>query len=205
MYLRSARTYIRPWKRQDDDLADEWPPYNDPLEPLWNIPRPFSFTTQDWYNGLDTLATRRTWAVEDTKGNLIGRISLREIDQGNHQSRLGITFGSPYVGQHLGTEALTVFMSYYFLKLGFDTMVLDVAGPNERAVRCYQRLGFTTLGYDWRDAGSLFDQRILDDPRYMHLRHFFQPGARGVQVQFLEMRLLKQDWLYRQHEQAKAN
>jgi RimJ/RimL family protein N-acetyltransferase len=205
MYLRSARIHIRPWRRQDDELADEWPPYNDPLEPLWNIPRQFSLTTQDWYNGLDNPATRRTWAVEDSHGHLIGRISLREIDERKHQSRLGITFGAPYIGQHLGTEALTIFLGYYFLSLGFEVMLLDVAGPNERAVRCYQRLGFSTIGHDWRDAGIHFDQRLPDNPRYAHLRHFFQPGSRGLQVQFLEMRLLKQDWLWRQREQAKAN
>lgn len=194
MLPHSARIFLRPWRRVDDELADEWPPYNDPLEPLWNIPRPWSASSYSWYNGFDSAASRRTWAVEDAAGHLIGRISLRDIDERLAQARLGITFGAPYVSQRLGTEALTLFLEYYFLTLGFEAMVLDVAGPNERAIRCYRRLGFDVIDNDWRDVGSMFDLRILDMPAYMHLRQFFQSGGRSVKVQFLEMRLLKQTW-----------
>src|SRR2546430_7932888 len=124
MELRSARTYIRPWRREDDDLADKWPPYNDPLDPLWNIPRRLTAGADSWYNGFDNGFARRTWAVEDTFGHLIGRISLREIDERKGQARLGITFGAPYVGRGLGTEALATFLDYYFQVMGFGVMVL---------------------------------------------------------------------------------
>jgi RimJ/RimL family protein N-acetyltransferase len=199
MELRSARTYIRPWRRQDDDAADEWPPYNDPLEPLWNIPRQFTASAGGWYSSFDNPATRRTWAVEDTSGRLIGRISLREIDERKGQSRLGVTFGAPYVGKGLGTEALTLFLDYYFSILNFQVMVLDVAAPNQRAVRCYKRLGFQQIDSDWRDAGISFDPQIIDDPRYAHLRQFFRSGERGACVQFFEMRLRREEWLAQQN------
>jgi RimJ/RimL family protein N-acetyltransferase len=197
MELRSIRTSIRLWKRQDDDLSDEWPSYKDPLEPIWNIPRRFTGGAETWYNGFDNGIMRRTWAVEDRKGHLIGRISLREIDERKGQARLGITFGAPFVGRGLGTEALAIFLDYYFTNLGFQAMVLDVAGPNQRAVRCYTRLGFRCIGSDWRYAGTNFDSRILDDPRYAHVRQFFRADQRGLLVQFLEMQLVKEEWLAR--------
>ncbi len=78
MVLRSSRTLIRAWQRHDDDLVAEWPPYYDPLEPLWNLPRQNS---NDWYSGFDFGSSRRTWAVEDLSGHLMGRISLREVDE----------------------------------------------------------------------------------------------------------------------------
>jgi RimJ/RimL family protein N-acetyltransferase len=203
MELRSARTIIRPWRRQDDELADEWPPYDDPLDPLWNLPRQLSGSFKQWQNGFEGGDMRRTWAVEDHAGHLMGRISLREIDARRGEARLGITFGAPYVGRGLGTEALAMFLNHYFTDLGFQAMVLDVAGPNRRAVRCYQHLGFYIVDTDWRDAGLYFDLHVLDDSRYASMRQFFRFGQRSLWVQFFEMRLSKQDWLMlRQQERA---
>jgi RimJ/RimL family protein N-acetyltransferase len=194
MELRSARTYIRSWRRHDDDLADEWPSYDDPLDALWNLPRQLAAGGSHWSNGFESGGVRRTWAVEDLSGLLIGRISLREIDERSGVARLGITFGAPYIGRGLGTEALATFLDFYFTDLSFRAMVLDVAAPNQRAVRCYRRLGFQVVGSDWRDAGLYFDQRVLERPRYVDIRQFFRPGQRGLCVQFFEMRLDREAW-----------
>lgn len=196
MDLRSIRTSIRPWQRHDEDVANEWPSYNDPFESLWNLPR--QWTVDDyWFSGFDSMSTRRTWAVEDQPGRLVGRISLREVDERKGRARLGITFGAPFVGKGLGTEALRVFLDYYFTDLGFQVMVLDVAALNLRAVRCYERLGFRYVGSDWRSVGMFFDARILDDSRYVPMRRFFRPSQRGsgLEVEFLEMELFKKEWL----------
>lgn len=196
MPLHSDRLSMRAWTFHDDELADEWPPYNDPLEPLWNLPRQFG-TGADVWSFFESSGTRRTWAVDDHHGRLIGRISLREIDARKAQARLGITFGAPYIGKGLGTEALALFLDDYFTSQGFLMMLLDVAAPNERAVRSYQRLGFALVGSDWRLADSRFDQRVLDTPSYRHLRQFFRATARGLEVEFFEMQLRKSEWLGR--------
>ncbi|HEU5099463.1 MAG TPA: GNAT family N-acetyltransferase, partial [Roseiflexaceae bacterium] len=134
-------------------------------------------------------------ALEDRSGALIGRISLRDIDNRKAHARLGITFGAPYIGRGLGTEALAIFLDYYFTDLGFEAMLLDVAAPNQRAVRSYEHLGFSHVGRDWRQADGRFDRRILEDPRYRHIHRFFRQGQRGLYVEFYEMRLLKEEWL----------
>ncbi|MFO7167439.1 MAG: GNAT family N-acetyltransferase [Chloroflexota bacterium] len=196
--LQGSRVVIRPWQRFDDDLANEWPPYNDPLDSLWNLPRQTSLT-ESWSTFFDS-GQRRSWAVEDRSGNLIGRISLREHDPRRRQARLGITFGAPYVGRGLGTEALALFLDYYFTDAGYAVMVLDVAAPNERAVRCYRRLGFSYVDSDWREVGFSFDRRVLDMPPYEHLQRFFRPTARGLAVEFYEMRLTREEWFQRRRE-----
>jgi RimJ/RimL family protein N-acetyltransferase len=196
MQLRSARVLIRPWQRFDDEIANEWPPYNDPLESLWNLPRQLSMT-ETWSSFFDIGSQRLSFAVEDYHSHLMGRISLRERDEHKGQARLGITFGAPYIGRGFGTEALALFLDeYYFVPSGgnYLVMVLDVAAPNVRAVRSYQRLGFSYVESDWRDAGSSFDKRLLDQPRYRELRRFFHPTARGVAVEFFEMRLTREQW-----------
>jgi RimJ/RimL family protein N-acetyltransferase len=194
MELQTVRTAIRPWRRSDDEIADRWPPYGDPLETLWNLPRSFN-STDFWPGSFTGPYEREAWAVESHDGRLMGRISLREIDRRVPQARLGVTFGSPYVSRGLGTEALTSFLNYYFINMGFASMVLDVAAPNERAVRCYERLGFAHMYSDWRQAGLSFDQRILDRAVYRHLARFFSFERRGLFVEFYEMRLDREQWL----------
>jgi RimJ/RimL family protein N-acetyltransferase len=196
MVLRSARLSLRSWTFHDDELADEWPAYNDPIEPLWNLPRQIGPGSDPW-SIFDGSALRRTWAVEDRSGRLIGRISLRDIDNRRQQARLGITFGAPYIGQGLGTEALALFLDFFFTDFGMELMVLDVAAPNERAVRSYEHLGFSHVGSDWRVADSRFDRRVLDAPHYRHLQHLFRAGPHGLEVLFYEMQLHKADWFGR--------
>jgi RimJ/RimL family protein N-acetyltransferase len=200
MELHGPRVIIRPWQHADDELASEWPPYNDPLDQLWNLPR----QRETWGSFFDIGGGRQSWAVENRASHLLGRISLRERDKGKGQARLGITFGAPYVGRGLGTEALATFLDYYFRELegGYQTMVLDVAAPNVRAVRCYQRLGFSYVGSDWRDAGSSFDARVLNLPRYQPLVRYFRRNGRNVLVEFFEMSLAREEWAAHRHELA---
>ena len=193
MVLHSTRLAIRPWTFHDDELTDEWPPYNDPLEPLWNLPRPAGLGSDIW-SLFDGSSTRRTWAVDHPNGRLIGRISLRDIDPRKAQARLGITLAAPYLGQGFGSEALALFLDFYFTNLGFELMVLDVAAPNRRAVRTYERLGFSLVGSDWRVADSRFDQRVLGSPHYHGLQRYFRQGQYGTYVEFYEMQLAKNDW-----------
>lgn len=196
MELHSTRVAIRPWRYRDDVLANQWPPYDDPLDPLWNLPRQYDFDRDDWYYEFDMSASNRVWAVEDRSGRLAGRISIREINKERSSARLGITMGSPFVGRGLGTEALTTFLDYYFFHLDFRVMVLDVAAPNQRAVRCYERLGFRHVTDDWRRTGSSFNSQVLDQPKYIHLRHYFRLGRQGMglEVRFFEMELHRDVW-----------
>ena len=194
MVIHNNHLSIRTWTYQDDEQLDEWPPYNDPTEPLWNLPRQVAYGGDQWGQFFEGSGMRRTWAVEDRSGCLIGRISLRDIDNRKAHARLGITFGAPYIGRGLGTEALRIFLDHYFTDLGFQVMLLDVAAPNQRAGRAYERLGFSHIGSDWRQADSRFDRRILDDPRYAQIHRFFRQAQRGLYVEFFEMRLLQEEW-----------
>ena len=62
MVLRSERLSLRSWTFHDDELADDWPSYNDPLEPLWNLPRQVGLA------GLRDEAPHRDHAREQAHG-----------------------------------------------------------------------------------------------------------------------------------------
>lgn len=192
--MQSDRVRIRPWEQRDLLAQESWPRYTDPFSTLWNTPRPVSLNGD--YIGY-AAGMRRIWAIEDRHKRLIGRISLREVEQNRRHSRLGISLGSPYVGQGLGTEALTLFLNHYFGPMGFLAMLLDVAGFNRRAVHCYERLGFRHVGSDWRHVGRDPALRLLDNPMYRELQPFFRRERRGAWVQFFEMELRKEEWVWR--------
>lgn len=191
--LQSDRVYLRPWHQFDTLAQEAWPRYTDPFSVFWNTPRStFDREYDRSYNTGITIC--RVWAVEDRHQRLIGRISLREVEPTIGQARLGISLGAPYVGQGLGTEALRLFLNHYFGAMQFQIMRLDVAGFNRRAVHCYERLGFSYIGSDWRHIGNDPALRLLDNPIYAELRPFFRRDRHGARVQFFEMELSKEHW-----------
>lgn len=189
--LLGERVRIRPWRRADTLMQERWPRYSEPFSSLWNIPRPYQPGQDDSH----WTGVTEAWAIDLKSGQLIGRISLREIDRQWQSARLGISLAQPYVGQGLGGEALRLFLAYYFGSLGYQRMVLDVAAFNLRAVRCYQRLGFVGVGSEWRRIGNEPVLRLLDDQQYQHLRPHFRRNRFDAQVEFYEMELTREAWL----------
>ncbi len=185
MSIHTPHTIIRSWNRYDDDRSRFWPEYHDPFEGIWNLQRPQSPFSGAWLN--DFIGSHRA-------GALIGRISLRDINNDLKSARLGITLSAEYVGKGLGTEAMRGFLDYYFDELKFVVMVLDVAAPNERAVRSYRRLGFEYVESDWRNAYNSISMSLLDTPGYRHLKPHCREDQGCVWIEFFEMRLTYEMW-----------
>jgi RimJ/RimL family protein N-acetyltransferase len=192
-YIQGKRVVLRHWQSRDDGAQRTWPRYTDPLNALWNIPRSTGFTGGVFFPSSTMGFPRRVWAVE-YENVLIGRISLRDIDQRKWSARLGISLSAAYVGHGLGTETLALFLDLFFGPLGFQKMVLDVAAFNHRAVRCYQRLGFTIVSDEWRKSSFDSALRALDEPANVELRRHFRRERFGTWVQFYEMELTSEAW-----------
>lgn len=198
--LTSERVRIRSWQSRDDTAQRAWPSYKDPLYPLWNVPRSQSLYESLFPGSYGVSYTRRVWGIEDGYGTLIGRLSLRDIEQRVRRARLGISLAAPYLGRGLGTEAMLVFLDYFFGAFGYEIMVLDVAAFNERAVRCYERLGFCLVADEWRKSGCHSCARALDEPERYHLQRYFRRERSNLWVQFLEMELRRPMWHERKEE-----
>lgn len=166
-------TVLREFSRADVDRWLEWPRHTDPLFASFNPP-PMSPRQRDAYwaskrQGGDA----RQYAVDDLAGELIGRISLREIDWYAQSAVLGISFRPDRLSQGLGTDALSTFLGYFFGPLGMEALFLDVAAYNERAHRCYERCGFRRIGEHWGEAGP-DTAGVFRDPRLQALRPVFR-------------------------------
>jgi RimJ/RimL family protein N-acetyltransferase len=194
MALRGERVLIRPLCQQDLNDMSAWPPFDDPRYRLFDWPRRSPRENHIWFANLVHDRTRLYYAVQDEAATVIGRISLREIER-RDSARLGIGFGQAYVGRGYGSEALHLFLDYYFGQMGFKRLVLDVSAFNERAIRCYERLGFQYEGSHFEYMGRSVDLAFLDQAPYRHLQRFCQSKQRRDWVLAYDMALGREQWL----------
>jgi len=173
-----------------------WATFDDPLYRLFDWPRRSPVENGLWYADLVRDRRRVYYAVDDESQTVIGRISLREI-RGRESARLGIGFGTQYVSQGYGSEALSLFLWYYFEHLGFERMVLDVAAINVRAVRCYERCGFERVGSSYEPLPWNANTGFLKEEPYRHLSKYVRhDGWRDMTLTY-DMVLERKDWLAR--------
>jgi RimJ/RimL family protein N-acetyltransferase len=180
-------------ERTDIDAMMEWRPFSDPLYQPFDFPRQSKAEHIHWFEWRSRDPSRRLYTIEDEEGQVIGSLTLREIDR-QRSARLGITIGADFVSQGYGTEALHLFFTYYFDEMGFDRIVLDVAATNLRAVRCYQGLGFRQVGSQYRPASDPSYRVLQRDPRYRHLRRLFRRQGTMAEVLFYDMALSRDEW-----------
>jgi RimJ/RimL family protein N-acetyltransferase len=146
-----------------------------------------------WFEWRRRDPSRRLYTIVNEKHKVIGSLTLRDVD-GRRSARLGITIGADFVSQGYGTEAMYLFLDYYFGEMGFDMMVLDVAATNLRAVRTYQAIGFRETGHHYRLASHPSYGILQTESRYRHLRRFFQRTGAVTKVLFYDMSMTREEW-----------
>ena len=173
MLLKGSRVTVRRLARADLAQMVVLRPFEDPLYADANWMHRSQEDLERWHAHYSQDPKRLLCAVLDECDRFIGTITLRHID-GRQSARLGITLGSDFVGHGYGSEALALFLDYYFDVLGFAKIVLDVAGYNQRAVHVYQKLGFSIVEQREQSLGWGKKWAFLDAPRYAETRRFFR-------------------------------
>lgn len=193
MVLHGPRVRIRPMRQEDLDAIAQWRRFVDPVYQPFDFPQRSRADHYRWYQERHGDPSRRLFTIENEQGDVIGSLTLREID-GRRSARLGITLGADYVSQGYGTEALRTFLAHFFGAMGMAQLVLDVAATNQRAVRSYSSLGFRRVG-SHHESVSHPSFRILGrEARYRHLHRFFRYQGSLQQVLFYDMVLTRDDW-----------
>lgn len=78
---------------------------------------------------------------------LVGYISLSNIVWSNRVADLGVYVGDAEDwGKGIGSEAVSILLSYAFNELNLHRIQLDVVDYNKRAIRLYNQLGFAHEG-----------------------------------------------------------
>jgi diamine N-acetyltransferase len=179
--IRSTRVEIRPLRV--DDLAElsAWEQHTDPLLQDYNVSYDTATEWQSWLH--HRLRHRWAYAIRNENGVLVGHLSLRNLDF-PISSRLGLSIAPQFVDQGYGQDAMEAFLPYYFDRLNFAEMRLDVSGANRRARHVYLKLGFRDVGAFWREAP--WGAKPTPETR----RHF-----RWGRIRFFEMRLTASEWI----------
>lgn len=79
--------------------------------------------------------------IHNETNEFIGNCGFNEIENGIGE--IGIFIDPKFQNQGLGTEAICELLKIGFNILNLNEIILVVFSNNERAIRCYQKLGFT--------------------------------------------------------------
>lgn len=83
----------------------------------------------------------------DAAGVHIGTIALHNVSEKNRSAEFGIFIGDKkYWGQGFGTEAGKLLLHYAFCTLKLHRVYLSVIGFNIRAIKSYEKIGFSVEG-----------------------------------------------------------
>ena len=106
------------------------------------------------------------FAVE-LDGELIGLVEAGEETEPDYRhASIDIFLTSERHGQGLGSDAVRTLARWLFDERGHHRIVIDPAATNERAIRAYERVGFTRVGvmrqYERGTDGDWHDGLLLD-------------------------------------------
>ena len=105
--------------------------------------------------------------VIEAGGERAGWIGVdEETDEWYPSAALDIFLGTAHQDRGLGSEALRVVIEWLVSERGHHRMTIDPRADNERAIRCYQKAGFSRVGvmhaYERNEAGGWHDGLLME-------------------------------------------
>ena len=96
----------------------------------------------------------------------IGRCMFFNVDTVNRTAMVGIVIGEKdHWDQGFGQEAVSLLLDYGFNLLNLHSVMLGTFSFNERAIRCYEKVGFKLIGRRREAriiAGQKYDLVLMD-------------------------------------------
>ena len=101
------------------------------------------------------------------EGEVVGMIQYyEETDEEFRHAGMDLFLGAPYHDRGFGTDAVRTMARHLIHDLGHRRLVIDPAAHNERAIRCYEKVGFRQVGVRreyWLDADGVWRDGLLLD------------------------------------------
>ncbi|KDR96356.1 Protein N-acetyltransferase, RimJ/RimL family [Peptoclostridium litorale DSM 5388] len=142
---RGKKTFIRRLERKDVDEMIGWGLYEEDFLKDYSFPSLDSEERDIWFK-MKNNVFRKCFAVLNENMQLIGYISLRDMNFIFKRAEMGIVFSPAYVGRGYGKDAIMAFLEYYFKGMKYKKLMLTVAAYNKRAYNCYVSCGFKITG-----------------------------------------------------------
>ena len=105
--------------------------------------------------------------VVEIGGRVAGGIQYHEEQDPQYRhAGIDIFLGGRYQGQGAGVEAIGLLARFLFERRGHHRITIDPAAANQRAIRCYQKVGFRPVGvmrqYERGGDGQFRDGLLMD-------------------------------------------
>lgn len=125
-----------------------------------------------WWRGIDESELRQkltdglTFAIL-SDGEVAGMIQYHEeLDEEYRHAGMDLFLGMPFQDRGLGTDAVRTMARYLVDGRGHRRHTIDPAAHNERAIRCYEKVGFRRVGIMreyWLDTEGVWRDGLLLD------------------------------------------
>jgi aminoglycoside 6'-N-acetyltransferase len=100
-------------------------------------------------------------------GEVAGMIQYHEeLDEEYRHAGIDLFLGTPYHDRGLGTDAVRAMVRHLVHDRGHRRLTIDPAAHNERAIRCYEKVGFERVGIlrqNWLDLEGVWRDSLLLD------------------------------------------
>lgn len=130
--------------------------------------------TRDWWHGFDIERCQSVLTDPDIRGFMIevdgqdaGFIQYAEEDDPDYRhAGIDIALHAEWHGRGIGTDAVRALARHLLDDLGHHRLTIDPAVANERAIRCYEKVGFRPVGvmrrYERGPDGTWHDSLLMD-------------------------------------------
>ena len=91
---------------------------------------------------------------------------FEENDEEFRHASIDLFLGAPYHDRGLGTDAVRTMVRHLIDDRGHRRLTIDPAAHNERAIRCYEKVGFKRVGIlreYWLDGEGVWRDGLLLD------------------------------------------
>lgn len=146
MKLHGDNVMLRPIGAEDFSKLVQW---TLELEPDFNSEGDYPRSLEEcesWLQRSQSNRSQERFAIV-LNGNIIGDLELDHITWRSGDGELRIRIGEKDLwDKGYGTDAIKTLLGYAFGKLDLSRIYLKVYTDNNRAIRCYQKVGFKKEG-----------------------------------------------------------
>jgi ribosomal-protein-alanine N-acetyltransferase len=146
--LLTPRLLLRPLEHEDGLALADLLNRPEVARGLCTIPKPFTPLHASAMILMIRAAEARglefVWAVENSDGDVVGQIGLRQVRPGSAQ--LGYAFLPEFWGQGLGSEAMEAVLDWATRQTSFTTIEAEAHSDNPASLHMLEKLGFVQRG-----------------------------------------------------------
>ena len=140
--LKGRKTTLKPMEPKHAEIRFKW--YSNPKVAKYQN---FGFSSKGKLR--ENIIKRRKsdkslpWIILAEDKKLIGEVQLREINRKDKRATIAINIGeTEFWNKGYATDAIQVVNKYFFTKLKYNRVELNVESENIAGINCYTKCGF---------------------------------------------------------------